>query len=51
VDYENIKNNDTSFSQKEIFNKITWIKDTNEDLYLPSYVDVLRVAFTYKFKR
>lgn len=51
IDYENIKNNDTSFSQKEIFNKITWIKDTNEDLYLPSYVDVLRVAFTYKFKR
>ena len=51
VDYENIKNNDTVFSQKEIFNKISWIKNTNEDLYLPSYVDVLRVAFTYKFKR
>ena len=51
VDYENIKNNDTDFSQKEIFNKITWIKDSNEDLYLPDYVDVLRVAFTYKFKR
>lgn len=51
VDYENIKNNDISFSQKDIFNKITWIKDKNEDLYLPNYVDVLRVAFTYKFKR
>lgn len=50
-DYDNIKNNDTTFSQKEIFSKISWIKDTNEDLYLPSYVDVLRVAFTYKFKR
>ena len=51
VDYENIKNNDIDFSKKEIFNKISWIKDKNEDLYLPSYVDVLRVAFTYKFKR
>lgn len=51
VDYENIKNNDKDFNTKEIFNKITWIKDKNEDLYLPSYVDVLRVAFTYKFKR
>lgn len=51
ADYDNIKNNDLSFSQKDIFNKITWIKDKNEDLYLPSYVDVLRVAFTYKFKR
>ena len=51
VDFENIKNNDIAFSAKDIFNKITWIKDKNEDLYLPSYVDVLRVAFTYKFKR
>lgn len=51
VDYENIKENDKDFSSKEIFSKISWIKDKNEDLYLPSYVDVLRVAFTYKFKR
>ena len=51
VDYENIKENDIDFSNKDIFNKITWIKDKNEDLYLPSYVDVLRVTFTYKFKR
>lgn len=49
--YDNIKNNDVSFSQKDIFNKLIWIKDKSEDLYLPSYVDVLRVAFTYKFKR
>ena len=51
IDYENIKENDKDFSNKDIFNKITWIKDNNDDLYLPSYVDVLRVAFTYKFKR
>lgn len=51
VDYENIKENDKDFNNKDIFNKITWIKDKNEDLYLPSYVDVLRVTFTYKFKR
>ena len=51
VDFDNIKNNDTEFTKKEIFNKISWIKDANEELYLPSYVDVLRVAFTYKFKR
>lgn len=51
ADYENIKNNDIEFSKKDIFNKIQWIKDKNEELYLPSYTDVLRVAFTYKFKR
>lgn len=51
ADYENIKNNDVEFCKKDIFNKIQWIKDKNEELYLPSYTDVLRVAFTYKFKR
>ena len=51
VDFDNIKENDKDFSNKDIFNKIIWIKDNNDDLYLPSYVDVLRVAFTYKFKR
>lgn len=51
VDFDNIKENDKEFSTKDIFNKITWIKDSNDDLYLPNYVDVLRVAFTYKFKR
>ncbi len=51
TDFDNIKKNDEAFSQKEIFNKIVWIKDKNEDLYLPSYTDMLRVAFTYKFKR
>ena len=50
-DYENIKNNDVDFSKKEIFKQIEWIVKKNEDLYLPSYTDVLRVAFTYKFKR
>ena len=51
VDYVNIKENDVDFSSKEIFGKISWIKDNSDDLYLPNYVDVLRVAFTYKFKR
>ena len=51
VDYTNIKENDIDFSSKEIFDKISWIKDKSDDLYLPNYVDVLRVAFTFKFKR
>lgn len=51
VDFDNIKNNDYAFSQKEIFNKISWVKDKNDLLYQPDYTDVLRVAFTYKFRR
>jgi len=51
IDFDNIKNNDTDYCSKEIFNKITWVKDADIDIYLPNYTDVLRVAFTYKFKR
>ena len=51
TDFENVKNNDSEFASKDIFNKISWIKDKSEEIYQPSYVDVLRVAFTYKFRR
>ena len=51
LDFENIVNNDTEFTNTEIFKKIKWIKDNADELYLPSYTDMLRVAFTYKFKR
>lgn len=51
LDFENIINNDIEFSNTEIFQKIKWIKDNADELYLPSYTDMLRVAFTYKFKR
>jgi len=51
TDYENIKNNDPEFANIDTFNKISWIKDKSEEIYQPSYVDVLRVAFTYKFRR
>lgn len=48
--YEQIKK-DEEFVNTEYFKKMAWLKDDREDLYDPSYVDVLRVAFTYKFKR
>ena len=51
VDYQNIMDNDIDFYKTEYFNKIKWIKDDDNTVYLPSYTDVLRVAFTYKFKR
>ena len=50
-DYDTIRTGDESFSSKEVFRKISWIKDKADDIYLPSYTDVLRVAFTYKFRR
>lgn len=50
-DYDTIKNNDTKFSNTEEFKAISWIKDENEDIYVPDYTDLLRVAFTSKFHR
>ena len=43
--------NDTEFASSEEFSKIKWIVNEHEDIYVPDYTDVLRVAFTFKFLR
>ena len=50
-DFEAIRQNDTGFSASEDFSKIKWIINEHEDIYVPDYTDVLRVAFTFKFLR
>ncbi|TMW72763.1 DUF262 domain-containing protein [Alteribacter natronophilus] len=49
--YENIKENDQEFAQTDNFKKIEWVKSYNTNIYEPSYSDLLRVAFTFKFLR
>lgn len=49
--FEDIKTNDAEFQNTEYFNKISWLKDENDDLFDPDYSDVLRVAFTKEFER
>lgn len=51
MDYEKIKEADQTFSQTEEFNKIKWVINDKQNIYIPDYSDVLKVAFTYKFKR
>ena len=46
-----IKDNDPEFAATEYFPKMAWLKGDNEDLYDPSYVDVLRVTFGIEFGR
>ena len=46
-----IKNNDPVFASSEYFPIMSWLKDEKEDLYDPSYTDLLRVAFTKEFGR
>ncbi len=49
--YSHIAENDKDFSKTEYFQKISWLKNENDDLYDPTYKDILRVAFTFKFNR
>src|SRR5258706_299578 len=46
-----IEAKDTAFTNSEFFPKMRWLKDVNDDLYDPTYTDMLRVAFTSEFAR
>jgi hypothetical protein len=49
--YARIKEHDPSFAASEFLPKMVWIKDVVDDIYDPSYTDMLRVAFTSEFRR
>lgn len=49
--YGKIKENDTAFATTDFFKKMEWLRNENDDIYDPSYTDMLRVAFTSEFKR
>jgi hypothetical protein len=49
--YQFIRDNDSEFAKSDYFQKMAWLRNESEDLYDPSYVDVLRVAFTSQFNR
>lgn len=51
MDIEMIKTNDADFSKTDEFQKISWVANNHDDIYMPSYSDILRVAFTSQFKR
>ena len=46
-----IEKGDPAFAQSEFFPKMKWTSSTNDDLYDPTYTDMLRVAFTSEFGR
>ena len=51
ADYEMITENDSEFAKSDAHKKIKWVAKETEDIYVPSYTDVLRVSFTHKFRR
>jgi hypothetical protein len=49
--YNIITEIDKDFTDSEYFKKMSWLKNENDDIYDPSYTDLLRVAFTSEFNR
>ena len=49
--YDILKERDPDFAHSGYLEKIAWLRDETDDLYDPSYGDVLRVAFTGEFER
>lgn len=48
---KHIQDNDTAFAQSDYYREIKWMATGADDLYVPDYIDMLRVAFTFKFSR
>ena len=46
-----IERNDTAFASSEFLPQMRWLRDVNDDIYDPTYTDMLRVAFTSEFGR
>ncbi len=49
--YPVLMKNDNEFAQSEYRPLVEWLKKENDDIYDPSYVDVLRVTLATKFSR
>ncbi len=49
--FSKIEKGDPAFAASEFWPKMKWLKNVNDDLYDPTYTDMLRVAFTSEFGR
>jgi hypothetical protein len=49
--YEQLIEADKKFTETDYFQKMTWLRHEIDEIYDPSYTDMLRVAFTSEFKR
>jgi len=49
--YPQLKDLDDEFTQTQYFQQMKWLRKETDDLYDPSYTDLLRVAFASEFQR
>lgn len=50
-DFDLIISNDKAFVESGELQRIKWVVKEQDDIYVPSYTDVLRVSFTHVFRR
>lgn len=50
-DFYSVIERDTAFANTEYFRKMAWLRKENDDIYDPSYSDMLRVVFSSQFGR
>ena len=48
---KHILDNDRPFAESDYYKGIKWMATGSDKLYIPDYVDALRVAFTFQFSR
>ena len=48
---KHILDNDKEFAAHDYYKTIKWMATGKDDLYIPDYIDFLRVAYTFKFHR
>lgn len=48
---KHIIDNDDAFASTEYYKGLKWMATGSDNLYVPDYVDALRVAFTFQFQR
>jgi hypothetical protein len=49
--HDHLRENDKEFISTDYYRAMSWLKDEKDDLYDPSYTDMLRVVFTSEFSR
>ncbi|PQJ32381.1 hypothetical protein BST92_10790 [Nonlabens arenilitoris] len=49
--HKHILDNDKDFVSTDYYKALSWMAQGHDDLYVPNYMDVLRVAFTNRFSR
>lgn len=49
--HKHMLDNDKSYLETNYYKGVKWMATGKDDLYVPDYIDMLRVAFTFKFSR